>query len=105
MLRVYGSSDDLIEIDGDINEEFVYDGEGGFLAFSDGTLLAVEYSDTGIWRFGPLNHGSAEYANDAATEDDGHRDNYLPAYSDIVTLQGDFLWVVYGRQRGKRSRA
>ena len=104
MLTVYGSSDDLIEIDGDISEEFVYRGDG-FLAFSDGTLLAVEYSDTGMWRFGPLNHGTAVYSNDPATEDEGHRPNYLPSYSDVVTLQGDFMWVVYGIQRGKRSRA
>jgi len=40
MLKVYGASDDLIEIKGDIREEFSrYDSEGDYLAFSDGTVL------------------------------------------------------------------
>jgi hypothetical protein len=49
---VTGASDDLIEICGDIREEFnAYDCSDGTMAFSDGTLLGVEYDKDGIWRF------------------------------------------------------
>lgn len=51
MLKVYGASDDLIELDGDISEEFGrYNSEGDYLAFSDGTVLKAVYDDDGIWR-------------------------------------------------------
>jgi hypothetical protein len=104
MLTVYGSSDDLIEVEGDVEEEFTYRGDG-FLAFSDGTLLSVTYDDNGVWRFLPLSNGVSERVIDPALGVDGHRDDYRPAYSDIVTMQGDFVWVVYGAQRGVRKRA
>ena len=49
---VTGASDDIIQVNGEIIEEFnSYDCKDGNLAFSDGTLLDVEYDDDGIWRF------------------------------------------------------
>lgn len=56
---VTGASDDLIEIQGELYEEFDgYDCEKGIMAFSDGTLLSVKYDDDGIWRFGIIFKGS-----------------------------------------------
>lgn len=49
---ITGASDDLIEISGELQEEFnAYDCKEGTMAFSDGTLLEVEYDENGIWRF------------------------------------------------------
>lgn len=44
---IWGCSDDLIEITGDINEEF--DGYRGKLLFSDGSIISINYNDAGEW--------------------------------------------------------
>jgi len=57
MIKITGASDDLIEIEGSITEEFnSYDCKDGRLALSDGTLLKVQYD--GIWRFSILSKGT-----------------------------------------------
>jgi hypothetical protein len=62
MIEIYGSSDDLVEIEGGIDEEFPADGAGPhYLAFSDGTLLSIDYGREGIWRINRLATGSADY--------------------------------------------
>lgn len=49
--EVYGYSDDLVEVEGELNEEFSAYEEPCHLAFSDGTLIDVRYNDrsSGIW--------------------------------------------------------
>lgn len=93
MLKVYGASDDLIEIEGDIREEFyaVSGEKPTLLAFSDGTLLQVQYGGGGqaFWRITPLVYGAAKYQKTEATDEDVN-------YSDIVTLEGDIKWIVCG---------
>lgn len=55
---VTGASDDLIEIDGELQEEFnAYECSNETMAFSDGTLLRVDYAEDGIWRFKPIYKG------------------------------------------------
>ncbi len=45
-VTVYGASDDLVEIEGDIRDElYASDNNPAHLAFSDGTVLSVEYSE------------------------------------------------------------
>lgn len=97
-VTVYGASDDLIEIEGDVDEEFYAiefghenESEGGFLAFSDGTILRIVYD--GIWRITPIAKGSSDIKVDLAMEDD--EDNY----SDRATLSGKIKWVVLGSQK------
>ena len=91
MVTVYGASDDLIEIEGDIREEFYADSElPSWLAFSDGTVLRIQYMDDGIWRINRDRSGAAAYSKvEAGSADD---DNY----SDRVTLAGKIEWVVRG---------
>lgn len=103
-VKVYGASDDLIEVDGAISEEFSYpagdDDEGCLLAFSDGTVLRVCYATDGAWRITPVVRGSAEYRKvfEPANGDDDK-------YSDEVELEGDALsWVVLGSKIAKASR-
>lgn len=50
-ITVTGASDDLIEVDGVIREEFgVCDDDRHYLAVSDGTVLSIVYDHDGIWR-------------------------------------------------------
>ena len=100
MLKIYGASDDLIEVEGDITEEFNprFEEDGpALLAFSDGTLLQIQYGVGGnaFWRIQPLVYGTAKYSKVEATDED---DNY----SDVVTLDGKFKWVVCGDQWAKK---
>jgi len=73
-VTIYGASDDLIEIEGDIREEFnVYleNDETRLLAFSDGTLLRVKYDEDGIWRLSLVASGTAQfYKVEGSVEED-----------------------------------
>lgn len=91
-VTVYGASDDLIEVEGAIREEFsAYDEEDGvYLAFSDGTVLHVQYDDDGLWRIALSARGAATYQHTPAVDD---RENY----SDRVKLTGDLQWCVMGK--------
>jgi hypothetical protein len=93
-ILIYGASDDLIEVDGDLSDEFTYmsrtDGHNGdLLAFSDGTILRIQFTDTGVWRITPV-VGGAGYLN-IVQAPEGDEDNY----SDRATLDGA-VWVVHG---------
>lgn len=96
-VEVYGASDDLIEVEGAIREEFnalgqaADGGEGGLLAFSDGTVLEVEYTSSGVWRISRIAAGGAVYQRTEATGPDGD-------YTDRVALVGDISWVVFGKR-------
>jgi len=92
VIEIRGASDDLIEIEGDIKEEFTYPSdEKTFLAISDGTLLSIRYDEHGFWRINRLTEGAAKYVKREGTdpEDD---------YSDVVQLEGAIYWVVCGVQ-------
>ena len=91
MIRVTGASDDLIEIDGDIREEYdwcSHEDEKRYLAFSDGTVLSCKYDDDGIWRFNTVSKGTSEiHKVDGIVDEDTN---------DVVTLNGDIKWVLFG---------
>jgi hypothetical protein len=98
-LNIYGASDDLIEVDGDITEEFGYhddrDAEepGCFLAISDGTLLHIVYGQGSgaFWRITVRSKGPAFWAKHEATDEETD-------YSDKITLKSEkpFMWVLKG---------
>ena len=52
---VYGCSDDLIELDGTIYEEFNFYDVPVLLMLNNGVRLWVEYTKEGIWRIESLN--------------------------------------------------
>lgn len=95
-VTVYGSSDDLIEIEGDIREEFYAPTEGpAMLGFSDGTLLSIEYNSDGVWKITRRDRGhstklSIDYAEGPDTDN----------YSDRATIDADIKWVVMGTNWG-----
>lgn len=92
---VTGASDDLIELDGDIYEEFgLHNDEGGedagdLIAFSNGVVLRVRYSQSGVWRITPVT-GADKVSIVQAPEDDD--DNY----TDRATITEPVLWAVQG---------
>lgn len=98
-ITIRGASDDLIEIEGDIKEEFNHynDDEPAYLAVSDGTLLAVRYGGDGraFWRITPLFYGAAAYSKREATDEDKD-------YSDVVTLQGEIKWIAIAKGYAKK---
>ena len=90
-ITVYGASDDLIEIEGDIREEFNIQNEeeGDLLAFSNGVVLRVTYSSGGVWRILPVAGASQVTIKHAPENDDLN-------YTDYATLNEPALWVVHG---------
>jgi len=89
-LDIYGASDDLIEVEGDIREEFNPndDEDKNYLGFSDGTVLKITFDNDGMWRIVPVVRGTAELTIIQA-DDDG-------SSSDHAHLWGDLSWVLYG---------
>lgn len=119
-ILIYGASDDLVEVEGAIREEFSYgddEAEHDLLAFSDGTLLSIKYANDGCWRIGRLVAGDADYqhrpaagADEDHDGDDGSSSSTPPSYSDVVTLTRhteEPMWVVHspGRDNGCSSWA
>lgn len=96
---ITGASDDLIEIDGDLSEEFGYDGtpddRGDLLGFSDGTLLRIHRDGEGVWRITRLKPGTALFALEQADHD---------GRTDMATLDGDIAWVVHGSSFTSKRR-
>jgi hypothetical protein len=98
--RITGASDDLIELEGQITEEFTggwYDDAkyaGDILAFSDGTLLEVLYDSDGIWRVKRLAEGACDYSHTPGSVAEDR--------PDVAVLRGDLRWVVKS-ERGQYS--
>lgn len=88
---VTGASDDLIEIDGDLCEEFdSFDCKDGAMAFSDGTVLGVKYDDDKIWRFTIKYKGSCfdHKVEGSVTEDT----------NDVVYFKEGLSWAVFAER-------
>lgn len=100
MITVLGASDDLVCVEGDINEQWDYGGDdadwaGDVVAFSDGTVLRVQFAEDGFWRITPHAKGPAFLRIDQASDEDED-------YSDKARVDGDVRWVVHGRHYAKR---
>lgn len=87
-VTVYGASDDLIEVEGDIREEFEWlDSDSAFLGFSNGVVLRVTFRS--VWRIEPVTGVDRVQVVQCP---EGDEDNY----SDRATVTGDVTWVVCG---------
>ena len=99
MITIYGASDDLIEIEGDILEEFnVYPEEHTryLIAVSDGTLLKMWYDEDGIWRIQHLFGDVTRF-----TRIDG---SVIDDTVDKVTIAGTIDWIVSGENIAYRQK-
>jgi hypothetical protein len=90
-ITIYGHSDDLIEVEGDITDEFYVDcEETSYLCVSDGTLIEIVYSDGGMWRLTAMASGHAYAGKDEGKNPDTD-------YSDKILLAGDVQWVALAK--------
>lgn len=92
--KIYGTSDDLIEVEGAYSGEVGCYGtddrdKGVLLIVSDGTLLEVKYgkNDSGIWGINVIKKG-AQFDRIELCDDE----EAIP-YSDVVYLTGDIKYV------------
>jgi hypothetical protein len=98
-LKVFGHSDDLVELEGDIANELAFypddDDKGMTLGLGDGTCLTVIYSEAGIWRITPVAIGPCTKMDKKEAVDSDEDD-----YSDTVTLTSTvpFKWAVLGEE-------
>lgn len=89
-----GHSDDVIELKGDLYDEFYpgYDEQNGAIGFSDGSLLHYEYDSDGIWRFKPIVKGSLF---DHIELGSVSKDTF-----DVVHFKDGLMWSVMTRHGG-----
>lgn len=98
-LIVYGASDDLVEIDGDINEEFDSGDVPTYLLFNDGTQLKIEYDkdNDACWGIEIVTHGNGVLSpivkgfdeENAQVRPSRHPGTDIGSYSDYITLNWD----------------
>lgn len=85
-ITIYGASDDLIECEGDIREEWTASGDGDYIATDTGALLRITYD--GMWTIRVITGGISGTRLVQATDEDTD-------YSDKATIEG-VSWVVVG---------
>lgn len=92
---VYGASDDLVEVEGPIREEFNAYDTPVVVEFSNGVRLQVDYH--GRWEITTVDVPdgvSVQIAKSTADDDpDDHPRDAPPAYSDVATFPGPIEWV------------
>jgi hypothetical protein len=79
-LKIYGRSDDLIEVEGAAQEEFhAKHGEPSYIKVAGGYLFKVEYDTDGIWRIKVVKTPNAvNHEHTPAEETD--------SYSDVIRI-------------------
>jgi hypothetical protein len=105
-VKVFGDSDDLIEIEGDLREEFndyKTGEEPGYLAFSNGTVIRIQYGATteAIWRITVIHR--PEGTNHTLTPCPLGQDDVI---SDVLEIAAPerIVCCVYGKELAVRGR-
>lgn len=99
--KIYGASDDLIEIEGEIEDEVgCYNHKKPILIeVSDGTKATIFYD--GEWKIN-ISFAGEKYIEkvDSVGDDAKHIGDYknCTSYSDILILNEDIEWVKVGRK-------
>jgi hypothetical protein len=105
--RIYGASDDLIEIDGQISGEVeAYSSERKPIKFktSLGTKGTITYN--GEWKIN-VEEGGSDFVIkiESVGDDNTHTEentNNVPSYSDVLILDGDLEWA---KIKGKKFKS
>lgn len=97
--KVYGSSDDLIECDGDVRGEVGHYGtdeneHGDLLIFSDGTILEIKYGklDRGIWGLNLISKGFLFEKIEPCMDEDAD------PYSDVAYFKDGLKWAYCAKE-------
>lgn len=105
--RIYGASDDLIEIDGQISDEVdAYSASDEPVKFktSLGTKGTISYD--GDWKI-TIKEEGPDFVRvvESVGDDNDHTEentNDIPSYSDVLILNGDLDWV---KVNGKKYKS
>jgi hypothetical protein len=95
-IKIYGASDDLIEVEGDVPgcDEFNHYSGPGFVELSTGDVFKVEYTHGGVWT---VDHLKATKAVQVSKEPHGEGDDPEP-YTDTAIAMGPVKWVEFWKQ-------
>lgn len=88
-VKIYGHSDDCIEIEGSISEEFgYYRNNYKYLHFNDGTVIRAgrEQEDGKLWSFDVIKAGEFASIQKESIPEDGYT-------NDVMTIEGTFSSV------------
>ena len=102
---IYGASDDLIEIDGAIVEEYGTFSQNIRIVASDGTQAIINYD--GEWGIDVENYGDKYLSHVKSVGDDNEHEGELAkftSYSDILILDEGVKWVKIGRKTFKETK-
>ncbi len=95
--KVFGSSDDRVNLMGEVSDELEGGDEDTFIRFTNGTYIKIAYNDEGIWRASVLDYGRAKVRKQHGIPDDeesdmvsqAHEDTDAPSYSDVVIIESE----------------
>ena len=92
--EVFGHSDDLIELEGDLSEEFIGGEKPCLLIFSDGTVLTIKYGKEhlAVWAITLITQGKLFKRISHCTDEDAGR------YSDTAYFNGGLEWVYIAKE-------
>jgi hypothetical protein len=95
--KVYGASDDLIEIEGDYRGEASHysDDESALLVMSDGTLLSALYGERGIWEIKLVRKGTLLDRIDQCDDEDAD------PHSDVAHFKDGIKWAYVAKEWSK----
>ncbi len=99
--KIYGASDDLIEIEGDVEEEYgKINARNLSINASDGTQAKITYNDEGEWKIDLINMGN-KYLDLILSKGEDYKHIHEDAigcspYSDVLVLDDGIEWVKIG---------
>lgn len=104
MTKIYGGSDDLIEIEGEIEDEVnKIDAKNVNIECSDGTSAKISY--TGEWVITDLVCGDLFHKHIKSVGDDSEHTEEdakgCSSYSDVLVMENGLDWVRIGRKTFK----
>jgi hypothetical protein len=104
--RIYGASDDIIVIDGQISDEIDNYSSDKPVKFktSEGTKGTIQYN--GEWKI-TIKEQGPDFVKviESVGDDNDHTEentNDVPSYSDVLIIDGDLKWV---KVKGKKYKS
>lgn len=108
--KIYGASDDLLEIEGALIEDEVNTPDRPYNVYcSDGTEALFSYEDSGEWKCKVIKEGNQYIECIASVGDDGaeHIGNAkgCTPYSDVLIIREPLAWIRVNKKyyRPKRN--
>jgi hypothetical protein len=94
--KLYGASDDLIEVEGDCEnaDEFSGGDKAKYIGFSNGTVASIKYDERGVWAITVHAEGTGKIKKLFGLPDESdettsqhHKDKHAPSYSDVLIIE------------------